>query len=91
MTARACPDWPMLMEVAPALQFKHYTLGEAKLPAEVLMQLRDITLSAFVICCDLDRHVYHAAHTLPEVAEALSQSHWFEVREWATIGPGAAA
>ena len=36
MSSRTCPDWPLLMERAPELQFKHYTLREAQLPAEVL-------------------------------------------------------
>jgi hypothetical protein len=26
-TTRACPDWPTLMEIAPDVQFRHYTLG----------------------------------------------------------------
>ena len=34
MSSRTCPDWPRLMELAPELQFKHYTLAEAKLPSE---------------------------------------------------------
>ena len=36
MSSRTCPDWPMLMEIAPELQFKHYTVAEAKLPTEAL-------------------------------------------------------
>ena len=32
----------VLLEVAPDLHFKHYTLGEARLPAEVLVNLPDI-------------------------------------------------
>src|SRR5205085_1687677 len=34
MSSRTCPDWPALMELAPDLQFKHYTVAEAHLPAE---------------------------------------------------------
>ena len=34
MSSRSCPDWPELMQVAPELQFKHYTLREVKLPAD---------------------------------------------------------
>ena len=30
MSSRTCPDWPKLMEYAPDLQFKHYTVAEAK-------------------------------------------------------------
>ena len=33
-----------LMEIAPELQFKHYTLREAKIPAEALVQLRRLRL-----------------------------------------------
>ena len=90
MSSRSCPDWPQLMELAPELQFKHYTVAEAKLPSEVLVHLQDITLSAVAICCDLDRHVFNAAHTEPKVATALRESHWFELAEWSTTGPGAA-
>ena len=90
MTARSCPDWPQLMEVAPDLQFKHYTVAEAHLPADALVHLADITLAAVAICCDLEHHVFNAQHTEPKVAAALSETHWFELGEWATSGPGAA-
>ena len=91
MSSRACPDWPELMEIAPELQFKHYTVAEAKLPSEVLVHLQDITLNAVAICCDLDRHVFYAAHTEPKVSEALRESHWYELAEWSTTGPGSAS
>jgi hypothetical protein len=78
------------MELAPELQFKHYTVAEAKLPADALMQIPEIPLSDVAICCDLERHVFWAAHTEPGVAEALRSSHWFEVRDWIAAGrPGA--
>ncbi len=89
MSSRTCPDWPLLMELAPDLQFKHYTVAEAKLPAEALVTLPQISLDEVAICCDLDHHVFHAGHTDPHVADALRQTHWFEVGEWATSGPGA--
>jgi hypothetical protein len=89
MSSRTCPDWPLLMEIAPELQFKHYTVAEAQLPADAVMQLTDIALSDVAICCDLDRHVFYAAHTDEKLGEALKTSHWFEVREWVTAGrPG---
>jgi len=88
VSSRTCPDWPLLMELAPDLQFKHYTVAEAYLPAEALMKIPDVALSEVAICCDLERHVFYAAHTDPGVAEALRDTHWFEVREWATRGPG---
>jgi hypothetical protein len=90
VSSRTCPDWPELMELAPELQFKHYTVAEAKLPADALMQIPEIPLSDVAICCDLDRHVFWVAHTEPGVAEALRSSHWFEVRDWIAAGrPGA--
>ena len=91
MSTRSCPDWPELMEVAPDLQFMHYTVAEAQLPVEVLTAISHVSLGDVAICCDLERHVFHAEHTDPEVAEALRQTHWFEVREYAERGPGATA
>ena len=91
MSSRACPDWPLLMEIAPDLQFKHYTVAEAKLPSDAVMHLGDVSLDDVSICCDLDRHVFYAAHTEPSVAEALRQTHWFDLSEWSTTGPGSAA
>jgi hypothetical protein len=78
------------MELAPDLQFKHYTVAEAHLPAEALLNIRTVPMSAVAICCDLERHVFYAAHTEPEVAEALRDTHWFELAEWSTSGPGSA-
>jgi hypothetical protein len=78
------------MEIAPELQFKHYTVAEARLPADALMQVPGIVLSEVAICCDLERHVFYATHTDEKVAEALRASHWFEVRDWVSAGrPGA--
>lgn len=91
MSSRTCPDWPLLMELAPALQFKHYTVAEARLPGEALVKVTDVSLDAVAICCDLEHHVFYAGHTEPQVAEALRATHWYEVQEWATRGPGSAA
>jgi hypothetical protein len=88
MSSRTCPDWPQLMELAPELQFKHYTVAEAQLPAEALMQIPDVPLGEISICCDLDQHVFYAEHTDGRIAAALADSHWFELREWARSGPG---
>ena len=78
------------MEIAPELQFKHYTVAEARLPADALMQVPETKLSEVAICCDLDSHVFWAEHTEPKVADALRSSHWFEVRDWVAAGrPGA--
>ena len=76
------------MEIAPELQFKHYTVAEARLPADALVEL-NVSLSEVAVCCDLERHVFYAAHTDEQVAEALRASHWFEVRDWVAAGrPG---
>ena len=88
MTARTCPDWPSLMELASDLQFKHYTVAEAQLPADALARISHVSLGDLEICCDLDHHVFNAEHTNPEVCAALKESHWFDLREWATAGPG---
>jgi hypothetical protein len=90
MSSRTCPDWPHLMEIAPELQFKHYTVREAQLPADALVSI-EASLDAVAICCDLERHVFYAEHTDPTVAEALRASHWFDLREWVERSPGADA
>jgi hypothetical protein len=89
MSARTCPDWPQLMELDPDLQFKHYTVAEAQLPAESLSRISQVSLDEVEICCDLDHHVFNPNHTDSDVAEALRGTHWFDVREWASSGPGA--
>jgi hypothetical protein len=77
------------MEIAPELQFKHYTVAEAQLPADALMRIPAVALSDVAVCCDLDHNVFYSVHTDEHVAEALRQSHWFEVREWIAAGrPG---
>jgi hypothetical protein len=78
------------MEIAPELQFKHYTVAEAKLPADALVHVKDVSLSDVAICCDLERHVFYAEHTDPEVAKALRATHWYELAEWTSSGPGTA-
>jgi hypothetical protein len=90
MSSRTCPDWPALLEVAPDLQFKHYTVAEARLPADALATIPHVSLEEVAICCDLERHVFNPEHTDPAVAEALRDSHWFDLREWASRRPGAA-
>jgi hypothetical protein len=76
------------MELAPELQFMHYTVAEAQLPADALMNISG-SLSDLALCADLDHNVYYAAHTEGSVGEALQQSHWFELRDWIAAGrPG---
>jgi hypothetical protein len=79
------------MEIAPDLQFKHYTLAEAKLPTEALVNIQNVSQDTVAICCDLDHHVFFAEHTEPEVAEALRSSHWYDLAEWSTAGRGTPA
>jgi hypothetical protein len=91
VSTRTCPDWPDLLERAPDLLFKHYTVAEAQLPAEALARIPDVSLSAVAICCDLDKHVFNPQHTDGRVAAALRDSHWYDLREWVATGPGSAA
>jgi hypothetical protein len=88
MSYKTCPDWPELMELAPALQFKHMSVRDAQLPFDVLARLPQVSLDEVEMCCDTEHHVFHAAHTDPAVVAALAGTHWFDVREWATSGPG---
>jgi hypothetical protein len=87
-TIRTCPDWPDLMELAPNLQFKHYTATEAYLPAEVLMKMPDVDLETVELCADLDHNVYYAAHTDPRLVEALQDTHYYELQAWVGEGRG---
>lgn len=89
MSYRTCPEWPALMELAPELQFKHMTVADAHLPFEALSTVNHVSLSEVEICCDIEHHVYNAAHTDPQIADALRGTHWYEVSEWVTSGPGA--
>jgi hypothetical protein len=88
MSSRSCPDWPRLMELAPDLQFKHYTVAEAQLPGEALLRVPAVALNEVAICCDLEHHVFNEQHTDPDVTDALRATHWFDLSEWATRGPG---
>jgi hypothetical protein len=76
------------MELDPDLQFKHYTVSEVHLPSEALSRISDVSLDQVEICCDVDHHVFNPGHTDPGVAEALKGTHWFDLEEWATSGPG---
>jgi hypothetical protein len=88
MSSRTCPDWPRLMELAPELQFKHYTLREAQLPADALVNVVGVAFDEVAICCDLERHVFNPEHTHASVAGALLESHWFDLREWKARSQG---
>jgi hypothetical protein len=83
---RACPDWPQLMEVAPDLQFRHYTLREVQLPTDAFVQLGGLDLDAVAICCDREAHVFNPKHTEPAVAAALRHTYWTDIAEAARRG-----
>lgn len=76
------------MEVAPELQFKHYTLREAHVPADALIKIEGVDFEEVALCCDLDAHVFNPDHTAREIADALRASHWFDLRQWASRPPG---
>jgi hypothetical protein len=90
-TTRSCPDWPELLELAPDLHFKHYNAAEAQLPAEALASISAVSLDSVELCADLDHNVFNPEHTDERIAEALRHSHWYDLREWASSGPGARA
>jgi hypothetical protein len=77
------------MEATTELQFKHYTLREAQLPADALVKVSEADLDRVTICCDLGRHVFFSEHTDPTVAGALRDSHWMDLREWLEHASGA--
>ncbi|MDX6475566.1 MAG: hypothetical protein QOH95_1077 [Gaiellaceae bacterium] len=74
------------MEVAPEVQFRHYTLAEVQLPVDAFVQLEGVDADAVSVCCDLDAHVFNAEHTEPRVVEALRGTHWIDVREMSRDG-----
>ena len=89
MSYKTCPEWPELMELAPDLQFKHISVADAQLPFDVLSKISHVSLGEIEMCADLEHNVFNGAHTDPQVVAALAGTHWFEVHEWATTGPGA--
>ena len=80
-TTRACPDWPALMEIAPDVQFRHYSLTEAQLPVDAFVQLEGLDKDEVTVCADLDAHIFNPDHTDPRIVEALRGTHWIDVRE----------
>jgi hypothetical protein len=87
MSTRSCPDWPALLELAPELHFKHYTIAEARLPAEILVNMPNVPREAIAICADLDHNVYYAAHTDPRISAALEDTYWYELNTWVRERP----
>ena len=86
MSYRACPDWPRLMEIAPDLQFRHYSLREVQLPTDAFVQLGGLDLDAVLICCDREAHVFNPEHTESAVVAALRHTYWTDVFEAARRG-----
>jgi hypothetical protein len=77
----------MLLEIAPDLHFKHYTVAEAELPAEVLVNIPDVPREAIAICADLEHNVFNPTHTDARIVAALQDTHWYDLNEWARSGP----
>jgi hypothetical protein len=77
----------MLLEIAPDLHFKHYTVAEAELPAEVLINIPDVPREAIAICADLEHNVFNPTHTDAKIVAALQDTHWYDLNEWARSGP----
>ena len=75
------------MEIAPDLQFRHYTLREVELPTDAFVQLEGVDMDTVAVCCDIDAHVYNPGHTEPVVAAALDLTHWTNVHEGVHSGP----
>jgi hypothetical protein len=51
------------------------------------VNLPDMPLDALTICADLDHNVYYGPHTDPRVAEALKDTHWYELDVWVRERP----
>ena len=67
----------------------HESSATCSLPFEVVTKIpAELSVDDAEMCCDADRHVFYAAHTHPAIVEALTDTHWYEVHEWATSGPG---
>jgi len=81
VSSRSCPDWPALMELAPDLQFRHFTLAEVHIPVDAFVQLEGVPADEVTVCCDLDAHVFNPEHTDARIVDALVGTHWIDVRE----------
>ena len=82
VSARACPDWPSLMEVAPDLQFRHYTLAEAHLPVDAFVQLEGIAGRRDRSLLRSRRaRLQSGAHRSRASPKRCKGTHWIDVRE----------
>ena len=87
-TIRTCPDWPDLMELAPNLQFKHYTATEAHLPAEVLMKMPDVDLETSSSAPTSTTTSTTRRTPIPGSSRRLQDTHFYELQAWADEGRG---
>ena len=76
---RAVPDWTAMRGRV------RFVRAQA-----IRRELVGVPLQAVAICADLDHNVFNAAHTDPQVGAALRETHWFELAEWTSSGPGSA-
>ena len=90
MSYKTCPDWPELMELAPDLQFKHITVADAQLPFDVLSRSRT-SRSARSRSAATSTITSSTRPTPIRGRGGARGTHWFEVHEWATSGPGASS
>ena len=92
MSYKTCPDWPTLMELAPDLQFKHMTVQDAQLPFEVVAKIPSGSRSTSSRSAATWSTTSSTPRTrIPTSSRRSRDTHWFEVHEWATTGPGADA
>ena len=91
MSSRTCPDWPMLMEIAPELQFMHYTVAEAQLPVDVLTTITHVSLGDVAICCDLAATSSTPRTPTRRSPRHCASTHWFEVARVRARTPDTAA
>ena len=79
------------MELAPELQFKHFTVRELGLSSDVLVEIGDVPQDEVNVCADPDRHVFYAPHTEPKVVEALRRLALVRPGRVAHVRPGRGA
>jgi len=90
MTARTCPDWPQLMELAPDLQFKHYSVAEARLPADALSSFPEGLLGELEPVGPGQRIGDGRLGVLRDEDVVVEVAADRELAEWTTSGPGTA-
>jgi hypothetical protein len=51
------------------------------------VNLPDVPMEAVALCADLEHNVFNPAHTDPRVADALRDTYWYDLGEWAGRAP----